>query len=128
MAFSIMKRRAAHDAGLTKFYTGRPCIHGHDAQRWVVTGACVACARNAQREYAATMRGNRASALVKVRVHPEDAEAIRHTATMLNALRDVKAAAAEEAQPVRSLFATELAMLPEGHQTPAFQPHPGTKK
>lgn len=127
--FTVIKRRAAWEAGLTKFYTGRSCSHGHDAQRWVVSGACILCARKAQNEYAASMRGNRNSIVVRVRVHPDDAEAIRHTATMLNALRDAKiAAAVERTGEVKSPFAAKLALLPEGTESPHFEPRTAPPK
>ena len=40
-----MTRREAATSGLNKFYTGRPCIHGHDAERYTLTGICVECAK-----------------------------------------------------------------------------------
>jgi len=43
MKFDITTRRQAMERGLKRFYTGRPCIAGHDAQRFVTTGGCVAC-------------------------------------------------------------------------------------
>jgi hypothetical protein len=42
-----MTRRQAHDAGLKRYYTGRPCLKGHDSERFVTTGGCVKC--NAER-------------------------------------------------------------------------------
>jgi hypothetical protein len=36
-------RDAARDAGLTRFFTGLPCKHGHIAERMVNNGACVTC-------------------------------------------------------------------------------------
>lgn len=39
----IIGREAARALEQSKFYTGRPCKHGHDAQRYVSSGACVTC-------------------------------------------------------------------------------------
>lgn len=36
-------RAEAHAEGLHKYYTGRPCIHGHDTFRYVRTGQCIGC-------------------------------------------------------------------------------------
>lgn len=41
-----MKRitqREALDLGLTRFYTGMKCIHGHDSERYTLSGECVQC-------------------------------------------------------------------------------------
>lgn len=39
----IISHKAAKDAGVTRFFTGEPCIHGHVAQRMVSNKACVTC-------------------------------------------------------------------------------------
>lgn len=41
--FQIMTRRQAHARGEVRFYTGKPCKHGHVAYRYVSTGACITC-------------------------------------------------------------------------------------
>ncbi|ELY2745922.1 hypothetical protein [Cronobacter sakazakii] len=33
----------ALDKGLTRFYTGRKCIHGHYSERYTISGECVQC-------------------------------------------------------------------------------------
>lgn len=43
----VLTRKDAHERGLKKFYTGKPCKYGHNTQRYVVTGACVTCCSNA---------------------------------------------------------------------------------
>lgn len=40
---TIIDRLAAANSGRTRFYTGRPCKHGHLAERFVSGGACVEC-------------------------------------------------------------------------------------
>lgn len=47
-------RSTAIDLGLTRYFTGKPCKHGHTAQRKVENGACVECARLITRRW----RGN----------------------------------------------------------------------
>jgi hypothetical protein len=39
----IVTRLEAAASGLNKFYTGKPCKHGHLSERWVLNGACVQC-------------------------------------------------------------------------------------
>jgi hypothetical protein len=39
----IIVRRAARNAGSPRYFTGRPCKHGHIAERWVHNGACAEC-------------------------------------------------------------------------------------
>jgi hypothetical protein len=39
----IISRDAAHLQGLKRFYTGTPCIHGHDSERFISSGGCCMC-------------------------------------------------------------------------------------
>lgn len=39
----IITQMQAAKLGLNKFYTGRPCKHGHISERWTLNGACVQC-------------------------------------------------------------------------------------
>jgi hypothetical protein len=39
----LISRDAAHLQGLTRFYTGTPCKHGHDCERYTSTNGCVQC-------------------------------------------------------------------------------------
>lgn len=41
----VIKRKDAMLAGLTKYFTGKPCKHGHIEQRSVLDGTCAECAR-----------------------------------------------------------------------------------
>ncbi len=41
-----MERKEATAKGLKKYNTGRPCKHGHIADRYVESGACSACLKN----------------------------------------------------------------------------------
>lgn len=41
-------------AGVTKYRTGKPCLRGHVADRWTLSGACCEC--NAER--AAAMKAS----------------------------------------------------------------------
>lgn len=44
-AYSVINRNEAKSQGLTRFYTGKPCKHGHLAQRHVSSGSCCECQR-----------------------------------------------------------------------------------
>lgn len=47
----IIDRRTAAIRDLKRFYTGIKCKHGHDSERWVLNGACVACMNASNRKY-----------------------------------------------------------------------------
>ena len=38
-----MKKREATALGLTRYFTGKPCKHGHLSERYTSTGQCVEC-------------------------------------------------------------------------------------
>jgi hypothetical protein len=50
-------RAAARQQGLIRYYNGRPCKHGHLDERYVGTGQCVVCAREATHRFGRTERG-----------------------------------------------------------------------
>lgn len=39
----IITRKVAITNGLSRFYTGRLCRHGHDSERFTSNGVCVEC-------------------------------------------------------------------------------------
>lgn len=39
----VISRKAAHVAGLKRFFTGEPCVHGHVSERYVSSGNCIEC-------------------------------------------------------------------------------------
>lgn len=46
MTHRRITREAAHAAGLTRYFTGKPCNHGHVVERYVAEpGSCVECLR-----------------------------------------------------------------------------------
>lgn len=45
MSPAIISRADAKAAGLTRFFTGEPCIHGHTVARRVTPPVCVECSR-----------------------------------------------------------------------------------
>jgi hypothetical protein len=48
---TIISRDDARAQGLSRFYTGVPCVRGHQAPRFVSTKACVICARENQSKW-----------------------------------------------------------------------------
>ena len=48
---SIIDRDKARALGLTRFFTGEPCKHGHVVERYVSSGGCVECVRGHKREW-----------------------------------------------------------------------------
>lgn len=41
----VISRKDARDAGLKRFFTGNPCLHGHVVERKTSDGSCVECNR-----------------------------------------------------------------------------------
>ena len=39
----ILTRKQAKSEGLTRYFTGKPCVHGHIAERFTCFGQCVEC-------------------------------------------------------------------------------------
>lgn len=73
-------RFEAAQKGLKKFYTGKPCLHGHDCERYVSTQGCVQCLRTP------------AAGLNKLVlwVHPNDEESLRAYAAALMLDREAR--------------------------------------
>jgi len=70
MKYDLISRKDAHEQNLKRFYTGKPCSHGHDAQRFVTTGGCVAC--NADRSRAFSKLTNSTQGRFTYALHPDD--------------------------------------------------------
>lgn len=70
-------RRAAADAGMVRYWTGKPCRRGHRAWRYVTTGSCIACTRMVQDAYS-SRQAVRAAGMetLTVVVHPNDAATV----------------------------------------------------
>lgn len=49
----LVTRKEARDVGLSKFFTGVPCKHGHIAERRSANGTCLVCARSERARYRA---------------------------------------------------------------------------
>jgi hypothetical protein len=45
MSYTLVTRQQALSEGLPKYYTGRPCRHGHTAERYTNGGLCIICAK-----------------------------------------------------------------------------------
>jgi hypothetical protein len=45
-----MSRKKAKALGLSRYYTGKPCKHGHTAQRYVHKSTCLKCEKNKRRQ------------------------------------------------------------------------------
>jgi hypothetical protein len=41
--YTFIEREEARLQGRKRYFTGRPCVHGHETERYVSTGACIAC-------------------------------------------------------------------------------------
>lgn len=52
----IITRSQAKAGGMNRYFTGKPCKHGHFCERYVVRRLCVECALENARAYKAKMR------------------------------------------------------------------------
>src|SRR5512139_117205 len=53
MADRIISRKDAQAQGLKRYFTGKPCKHGHTAERFVIGRKCVECSQaSCRRQYA----------------------------------------------------------------------------
>lgn len=43
IAMKVITRQKAALAGLSRYYSGKPCCNGHQSERYVANGACVEC-------------------------------------------------------------------------------------
>lgn len=68
--FTVMTRRAAAEAGLKRYYTGKPCSKGHNSQRFTSTGACVKCAAGYSKTYVGNLRKESNARLAGLFVYP----------------------------------------------------------
>jgi hypothetical protein len=57
----IMERTEAAKLGLTKFFTGRPCIKGHVTHRYTASGNCSKCASLRSAKYSKKLSAARKS-------------------------------------------------------------------
>jgi len=39
----VITRKQAREQKLSRYYTGKPCVHGHLSERWTCSGVCIAC-------------------------------------------------------------------------------------
>lgn len=88
--FPVMTRRAAVEAGLKRYYTGKPCSKGHDAQRFTSTGACIKCAAGYSKDYVGRLRKEsnaRLAGLFVYQAHPDDHAALLALAQALDLQR-----------------------------------------
>lgn len=83
-------RKEAADAGENKYYTGKPCTHGHDSPRYTSTGICCKCNAEGVKKYNKKMRtasNARASGLFTYPAHPDDVAALLAYAQALDIQR-----------------------------------------
>lgn len=52
-----ISREEAKKKGLTKFYTGKKCKHGHDSEKYVARNACIECTKITMQKYYSSQKG-----------------------------------------------------------------------
>jgi hypothetical protein len=55
----IISRKEAKARGLVRYFTGKPCRHGHVAERYLNSGSCVDCQKEWHRRYGPDCRKQR---------------------------------------------------------------------
>lgn len=71
---SIISREDARSQGSKRYFTGKPCVHGHIAERYVSGATCCACDPIISSRYAHTEKGRRKAAAGQARYrqrHPD---------------------------------------------------------
>lgn len=89
----IKTRKQAAESGESKYFTGRPCIHGHLGPRYTASGICCACNVAAAAAYNKNMRRNtrdRQKGYFAYPIHPDDAAALLAYAQALDVQRGRK--------------------------------------
>ncbi len=56
----VITRRQAIDAGLVRYFTGKPCGRGHLAERYTLKGSCILCERASLLRHKDAIRRRRA--------------------------------------------------------------------
>lgn len=80
--YQVISRAAAWKLKQTKYYTGKLCRLGHDAQRYVTNAACVQCLCDKSRN-----RYPNGLVRLDLAVHPDDAATVRQIVQGLNIAR-----------------------------------------
>lgn len=111
MKFEIITRQQAATLGRKRFYTGRPCAHGHDAQRFVSTGGCVACNSARSQLFSKAVSAN--GKVFVYALHPGDVAAALAYCQALDMQRGRTPALAEGLGGVRNPRGTEPVAIPE---------------
>ena len=87
----LSSRKQAALEGKTRYFTGKPCNHGHVVERYTSIGTCVECTRLHAKKQRNFYKEARAKLItITVSVHPEDSQLIEDLATALNTGRMIK--------------------------------------
>lgn len=122
----LVSLKQARDLGLTRYFTGESCRHGHVAERLVSSRSCVVCTQN---KLAAYRIKNRDSLLVRKRKaqneyrrkYPDRVKATAKASTYKHrAARNVEKAAWAKKNPGRVLAWCRKRQLGKTQRTPAW--------
>lgn len=80
----VITRKEAQAQGKKRYFTGKPCKHGHISERWVNPGVCLDCAAEIMKRYYETHREAHATSARKWREeHPERNAALLGKGTVI---------------------------------------------
>ncbi len=71
----IITRKEAKARGLTRYFTGEPCKHGHAAERYTQDGNCAVCKRSSYKDWLAANPDKMKE--IKAKNYAENADACR---------------------------------------------------
>lgn len=131
--FEIISRHEAAAQGRKRFYTGKPCKYGHDAQRFVSTGGCVAC--NAVRSQSFCRLSEANGEAFAYKIHPDDYATLLACAQALDLQRGrtpqtpprAKALAPASARDVEEARRVAFMRSAPAGAAPAFTPRVGDR-
>ena len=129
----IISCKDAKALGLKRYYTGKPCKHGHIAERHV-TGGCAVCANNDQKRYynqnpekykAATVRYRESNRELTNRVqrdyYARNSHKIRAESALHRARRMLRVPAWSETEEIALFYAN----CPDGYEVDHYYPLQG---
>lgn len=74
---NVISCKEAKAAGLKRYYTGVPCKHGHDCERFVSTRGCYFCLRENSKSYNQVPDNKEKMKVRRKQYYEENAEALR---------------------------------------------------
>lgn len=131
----IKTRRQAAEDGENKYYTGKPCVNGHDSPRYTSTGICCKCNAEGVKKYNKNMRilhNSKLAGWFSYPSHPDDVAALLAYAQALDIARgrmphvpaEVRSAMPFDVAAARRRALGKAAELTQAGSSEPYMPNP----